>query len=206
MGIITLLILIFQNIVSRLLFICAKNVIEEKKSCNKKICLKNHFVIHLELLATYAILPFIFFYGSMKKFNRLKKKKKKRRLQVYLSSIETKSQVPIIRHPMMWQAQFYGTFFKCRSIRHIADSRALFVQKYPAIRNVPDKFWHTFKLQPACSSGHCMCMRKVQRSSPLAAASRNIHQNKHLRFVYTRSLPRVGASFVLWFAIFVHNL
>ena len=28
-----------------------------KKSCNKKICLKNHSVIHLELLATYAILP-----------------------------------------------------------------------------------------------------------------------------------------------------
>ena len=35
MGRITLLILIFQNIISRLLFISAKNVIEEE-SCNKK--------------------------------------------------------------------------------------------------------------------------------------------------------------------------
>ena len=57
MGIITLLILLFQKIVSRLLYVCTKNVIEEKKSCSKKICLKNHSVIHLELLATYAILP-----------------------------------------------------------------------------------------------------------------------------------------------------
>ena len=60
-GRITLLILIFQNIISLLLFISAKNVIEEKKSCNKKICLKNHFVIHLELLATYAILPILLY-------------------------------------------------------------------------------------------------------------------------------------------------
>ena len=28
-----------------------------KESCNKKICLKNRSVIHLELLATHAILP-----------------------------------------------------------------------------------------------------------------------------------------------------
>ena len=47
------------------LFICAKNVIEEKKSCNKKICLKNHSVIHLELLATYAIIPLVFCLGGM---------------------------------------------------------------------------------------------------------------------------------------------
>ena len=30
---------------------------QKRHICNKKICLKNHSVIHLELLATYAILP-----------------------------------------------------------------------------------------------------------------------------------------------------
>ena len=84
----------------------------------------------------------------------------------------TDRQVPIIQ-----QARFYGTFFKCRSIRHIPDSRALFVQKYPAIWNVPDKFRHTFKL-PAGSGSHFMCMRKAQCSPSLVAASQNIYQNK----------------------------
>ena len=42
MGIITLLILIFQKIVSRLLFICAKNVIEEKSLVIKKYAWKTN--------------------------------------------------------------------------------------------------------------------------------------------------------------------
>ena len=47
-----------------------------KKSCNKKICLKNHSVIHLELLATYAILPFF--------FPPKKKKRKKKYKNLYI--------------------------------------------------------------------------------------------------------------------------
>ena len=118
-------------------------------------------------------------------------------LCVYQLHIWKNAHVPITDLPpatvkfRLSVSRLYGTFFKCRSIWHILDSRALFVQKYPAIRNVPDKFRHTFKL-PGRSGSHFMRPRKAQRSPPLAVASRNIHQIKHPRFVYTCSL--VSAS------------
>ena len=80
-------------------------------------------------------------------------------------------------------------FFKCRSIRHIPDSRSLFVQKYLTIRNMPDEFRHI----------HLNCLRveaailKAQRSPSLAAANRNIHQNKNIRTLFTPALCLVSA-------------
>ena len=47
---------ISKHHISLIIHFCQKRH-RRKKSCNKKICLKNHFVIHLELLGTYAILP-----------------------------------------------------------------------------------------------------------------------------------------------------
>ena len=61
--------------------------------------------------------------------------------------------------------------------------------KYPTTQNVPDEFQHI----------HLNCLRvaaailKAQRSPPLAAANRNIHQNKNIRALFTPALCLVSA-------------
>ena len=67
---------ISKNRISLIIHLCQKRP-RRKKSCNKKICLKNHCVIHLELLATYAILPLFF----------IQKKKKKIYIYIYNGKI-----------------------------------------------------------------------------------------------------------------------
>ena len=104
------------------------------------------------------------------------------------------SQVPIIRRPIIRQARFYGTFFKYRSIRHILDSRSLFVQKYPTVWNVPDEFRHIRLNCPRVAAA----ILKAQRFPPSGGSQpKHSPKQKHPCFVYTRSLSRVGASFVL---------
>ena len=102
-------------------------------------------------------------------------------------------QVPIIRRPINRQARFYCTFFKRRKYLAHSGKSVTFRTKYPTIRNVPDEFRHIRLNCPRVAAA----ILKAQRLPPLAAANRNIYQNKNIRFVYTCSLSCFSVSFVL---------